>query len=81
MTLHATPTTGLAAELAAHTGRFTDKTFDWNAFPSNAGFDELARAQMRYIGAGGSPKVGDTSTLKPDHFTLSLIYKQPGRYA
>jgi mannose-6-phosphate isomerase-like protein (cupin superfamily)/quercetin dioxygenase-like cupin family protein len=81
MTIHATPTTGLADELAAHTGRFTDKTFDWNAFPSNAGFDELARAQMRYIGAGGSPKVGDTSTLKPDHFTLSLIYKQPGRYA
>ncbi len=76
-----TPTTTLADDLKAHTGRFTDKVFDWNAFPSNAGFDELARAQMRYIGAGGSPKVGDTSTLKPDHFTLSLIYKEPGRYA
>lgn len=71
----------LAADLAAHTGRFTDKEFDWNAFPSNAGFPDLARAQMRYIGAGGSPKVGDTSTLKADHFTLSLIYKEPGRYA
>jgi quercetin dioxygenase-like cupin family protein len=71
----------LAAELKAHTGRFTDKAFDWNAFPSNAGFPDLARAQMRYIGAGGSPKVGDTSTLKPDNFTLSLIYKEPGRYA
>lgn len=65
----------LADKLAAHTGRFTDKTFDWEAFPSNVGFPELSRAQMRYIGAGGSPKVGDTSTLKPDHFTLSLIYK------
>ena len=71
----------LAADLKAHTGRFTDKSFDWHAFPSNEGFDELARAQMRYIGAGGSPKTGDTSTLKPDHFTLSLIYKEPGRYA
>jgi len=71
----------LAAELKAHTGRFTDKSFDWDAFPSNSGYPELARAQMRYIGAGGSPKVGDTSTLKPDHFTLSLIYKEPGRYA
>lgn len=81
MTIHATPKSDLAAELAAHTGRFTDKTFDWNAFPSNAGFAELARAQMRYIGAGGSPKVGDTSTLKPEHFTVSLIYKEPGRYA
>ncbi|WP_417677209.1 cupin domain-containing protein [Pseudodonghicola sp.] len=76
-----TPTTTLADDLTAHTGRFTDKVFDWNAFPSNAGFEELARAQMRYIGAGGSPKVGDTSTLKPDHFTLSLIYKEPGHYA
>lgn len=73
--------TSLADRLAAHTGRFTDKAFDWNAFPSNSGFDELARAQMRYIGAGGSPKVGDPSTLQADNFTLSLIYKEPGRYA
>ncbi|MEM9198997.1 MAG: cupin domain-containing protein [Pseudomonadota bacterium] len=71
----------LAAELAAQTGRHVDKDFDWHAFPSNAGFPDLARAQMRYIGAGGSPKVNDASTLKPDHFTLSLIYKEPGRYA
>ena len=70
----------LKDRLQANTGRFTDKTFDWNAFPSNVGFDELARAQMRYIGAGGSPKVGDPSTLKADNFTVSLIYKEPGRY-
>ncbi len=71
----------LNEQLRAHTGRFTDKTFDWNAFPSNAGFDALARAQMRYIGAVGSPKVGDPATLKADNFTVSLIYKEPGRYA
>lgn len=71
----------LAKDLVAHTGRFTDKKFDWEAFPSNVGYPELERAQMRYIGAGGSPKVGDTSTLKPDHFTLSLIYKEHGKYA
>lgn len=81
MTLQSSIPSTLSADLAAHTGRFTDKEFDWNAFPSNAGFAELERAQMRYIGAGGSPKVGDASTLKPDHFTLSLIYKQPGKYA
>jgi mannose-6-phosphate isomerase-like protein (cupin superfamily) len=71
----------LDAALAAHTGRFADKQFDWHAFPSNEGFEELSRAQMRYIGAGGSPKVGDASTLPPDHFTLSLIYKEQGHYA
>lgn len=73
--------TSLGEDLKSHTGRFTDKQFDWNAFPSNAGFDDLARAQMRYIGAGGSPKVGDNTTMKPDNFTVSLIYKEPGKYA
>ncbi|MEL4072421.1 cupin [Ochrobactrum sp. GPK 3] len=71
----------LEERLTASIGRFTDKAFDWNAFPSNAGFPELSRAQMRYIGSGGSPKAGDTSTLKPDNFTVSLIYKEPGKYA
>ena len=81
MNVHDRSSGTLAAELRAHTGRFTDKVFDWNAFPSNSGYPDLARAQMRYIGAGGSPKVGDTSTMKPDHFTVSLIYKEPGKYA
>lgn len=81
MNIQAKTPSALAQDLAAHTGRFTDKQFDWKAFPSNVGYDELTRAQMRYIGAGGSPKVGDTSTLKPDNFTLSLIYKEHGKYA
>lgn len=81
MNLMKTTHSDLRHQLLANTARFYDKTFDWNAFPSNAGFDELTRAQMRYIGAGGSPKVDDKSTLKPDHFTVSLIYKEPGRYA
>ncbi|MEO0361068.1 MAG: cupin [Pseudomonadota bacterium] len=71
----------LAAALRASTARFADKRFDWDAFPSNRGFPDLARAQMRYIGAGGSPKVGDATTMKPENFTLSLVYKEPGRYA
>ncbi|RCK40176.1 cupin [Thalassospira profundimaris] len=73
--------TSLEQELRAHVGRHVDKVFDWDAFPSNKGYPELARAQMRYIGAGGSPKVNDNSTLKPDNFTLSLIYKEVGKYA
>src|SRR5919202_3009082 len=71
----------LENELRRHVVRHVDKTFDWDAFPSNRGFPELARAQMRYIGAGGSPKVGDAATLKPEHFTLSLIHKPVGNYA
>lgn len=75
------PTPPLAAQLNGHIGRFTEKNFDWNAFPSNTGYADLERAQMRYIGAGGSPKVGDKGTLPPEHFTLSLVHQEVGKYA
>jgi mannose-6-phosphate isomerase-like protein (cupin superfamily) len=81
MNIMTKPTPALAAELKRHVVRHVDKTFDWDAFPSNRGYPELARAQMRYIGAGGSPKVGEAGTLKPEHFTLSLIHKPVGNYA
>ncbi|MDH7795014.1 MULTISPECIES: cupin domain-containing protein [unclassified Beijerinckia] len=73
--------TSLESDLRGHVGRHVAKVFDWDAFPSNSGFPELERAQMRYIGAGGSPKVGDSSTLKPEHFTVSLIHQPVGKYA
>jgi mannose-6-phosphate isomerase-like protein (cupin superfamily) len=68
-------------QLLEHIGRHSHKMWDWDAFPASKGFPELARAQMRYIGAGGSPKVGDTSTLAPSCFTCSLIYLDSPRYA
>jgi len=71
----------LRAELAAHIGRHTEKSWDWDAFPGNRGFPDLARAQMRYVGAGGSPKTDDSSTLRPEHFTVSLIHQPVGKYA
>src|SRR5256885_3705034 len=71
----------LSREMRGSIGRNTDKSFDWDAFPGNEGFPELARAQMRYIGAGGSPKVDDPNTLKPGAFTLSLIHQPVGKYA
>jgi quercetin dioxygenase-like cupin family protein len=71
----------LAREMRSSIGHHTDKSFDWDAFPGSQGFPELARAQMRYIGAGGSPKVDDPNTLKPGAFTLSLIHQPVGKYA
>jgi mannose-6-phosphate isomerase-like protein (cupin superfamily) len=62
-------------------GRYLEKTWDWDAFPANSGYPELERAQMRYIGAGGSPKTDDRSTLPPGAFTCSLIFQEPGRKA
>lgn len=71
----------LAERLAAHIGLHQHKLWDWDAFPASRGYPELARAQMRYIGAGGSPKTGDTSTLAPTRFTCSLVYLDSQRYA
>lgn len=72
---------GLQDDLQASIGRYTEKTFDWDAFPANSGWPRLARGQMRYVGAGGSPKVDDRSTLMPQHFTVSLIHQPVGNYA
>lgn len=80
----ATITTGkaeaLRAELDAFTGWHTRKSFDWEAFPASQGFPELARCQMRYVGAGGSPKADDPNTLRPGRFTLSLVHQPVGKY-
>jgi mannose-6-phosphate isomerase-like protein (cupin superfamily) len=71
----------LAREMRSFIGRHTGKSFDWDAFPGSRGFPELERAQMRYIGAGGSPKADDPGTLKPGQFTLSLVHQPVGKYA
>ena len=72
--------TNLAALLRAHTGRYLEKHWDWHAFPANEGFPELERAQMRYIGSGGSPK-SDPGTLTAGAFSCSFIAQEPGRKA
>ncbi|HEV8023071.1 MAG TPA: cupin domain-containing protein [Candidatus Lustribacter sp.] len=70
-----------AVDSGIRVGRYLDKSWDWDAFPANAGYPELERAQMRYVGAGGSPKSDDRSTLPPGAFTCSLIFQEPGRKA
>ncbi len=70
----------LAARMRANVGRHADKVYDWDAFPASRGYPDLARSQIRYIGAGGSPKVDDPSTLKPEHFTVSMVHQPVGKY-
>lgn len=76
-----TQTLGANAALDTSIGRHIEKIWDWDAFPASRGYPELARAQMRYIGSGGSPKTGDQTTLTPKHFTTSLLFQDPDRYA
>ncbi len=70
----------LQQEMSNSVGRHADKIFDWDAFPASRGYPELARAQIRYIGAGGSPKTDDPTTLRPQHFTLSMVHQPVGKY-
>jgi mannose-6-phosphate isomerase-like protein (cupin superfamily) len=74
-------TNDLEAIMRAHVGRHAEKNPDWDAFPASRGFPELDRAQIRFIGAGGSPKVGDPDTLPASHFTLSMVHQPVGKYA
>jgi mannose-6-phosphate isomerase-like protein (cupin superfamily) len=71
---------GMESGLKAHIGRYADKVPDWDAFPASRGFPELERSQIRYIGAGGSPKVDDPSTLPAGHFTVSIVHQPVGKY-
>jgi mannose-6-phosphate isomerase-like protein (cupin superfamily) len=73
--------TDVAESPSIQIGRYLEKRWDWDAFPANSGYAELERAQMRYVGAGGSPKTGDRTTLPPGAFTCSLIFQEPGRKA
>ena len=59
-------------------GRFRDKTADWEAF-EDAKIEGYRRAQHRFIGAGGSGKHDDPTTIPARGFTLSIVYVPPGQ--
>jgi len=60
------------------TGRFREKTADWNAF-EDAKIEGWKRAQHRFIGAGGSGKHDDPTVIPARGFTLSIMYVEPGQ--
>jgi mannose-6-phosphate isomerase-like protein (cupin superfamily) len=66
-------------EIAArYTARFRDRKADWDAF-ADARVDGFRRAQHRFIGGGGSGKVGEPGVIPPGNFTLSIMYVEPGQ--
>lgn len=71
---------GLSIEQIAerYTARFRDRQPDWDAF-ADARIEGFKRAQHRFIGAGGSGKHGEASVIPPQHFTLSIMYVEPGQ--
>src|SRR5574337_666673 len=51
------------------------RTYDWNALKFQTQVDpKYGRAQMRYVGTGGTGVVGgDTNTVPAEHFTFSTM--------
>ena len=54
--------------------RFSTRQYDWNALKFQADYDpKYRRAQMRYIGTGGTGVSTDSNTIASEHFTFSTM--------
>ncbi|TBU96420.1 cupin domain-containing protein [Phytopseudomonas dryadis] len=54
--------------------RYSTRKYDWNALKFQADYDpKFRRAQMRYIGTGGTGVASDMNTIPSEHFTFSTM--------
>jgi len=54
--------------------RFSTRKYDWDALKFQADFDpKYRRAQMRYVGTGGTGVSSDSNTVPSEHFTFSTM--------
>src|SRR3546814_11596588 len=61
-----------------YVAQFRNRVSDWEAF-EDAKVEGFKPAQHRFIGAGGSGKVGDDSVSPARGFTLSIMFVNPGQ--
>lgn len=55
------------------------RRYDWDALKFQANLDpKYARAQMRYIGTGGTGVASDENTISAEHFTFSTMILPAG---
>lgn len=54
--------------------RFQTRRYDWDALKFQADYDpKYRRAQMRYLGTGGTGVSADNNTVQNEHFTFSTM--------
>src|SRR5262245_45026194 len=59
--------------------RFKDRRADWDVLSFQAKVDpKYRRAQMRYVGGGGTGAHDDPTIIKAGNFTLSTMILPPG---
>src|SRR5713226_965869 len=62
----------LSSWLESRIARYETRSLDWHALKFQADYDQkYRRAQMRYIGIGGTGVDSDESTVPAEHFTFS----------
>ena len=65
--------------ITSRIARYETRTYDWDALGFQADFDpKYRRAQMRYMGTGGTGIGADDNTVPSEHFTFSTMVLPPG---
>lgn len=63
----------------ARVARHSTRKYDWNALKFQADLDpKYGRAQMRYVGTGGTGVAADSNTIPAEHFTFSTMVLPAG---
>lgn len=72
--LMATQGQSLAHWMESRVARFATRRYDWDALKFQADYDPIyRRAQMRYMGTGGTGVASDGNTVSAAHFTFSTM--------
>ncbi len=65
---------GFAQWLESRVARYETRRYDWDALKFQADYDpKYRRAQMRYMGTGGTGVASDSNTVSAAHFTFSTM--------
>lgn len=73
------PLADFSQRMESRIARFEGRTYDWNALKFQADYDpKYRRAQMRYMGSGGTGVVDDVNTVPAEDFTFSTMVLPAG---
>lgn len=68
------PGQSFAGWMETRVARRATRRYDWDALKFQADFDpKYRRAQMRYVGTGGTGVAADSNTVPAGHFTFSTM--------
>ena len=73
------PRPSLEALITKRTARLATRAYDWDALKFQADFDpKYRRAQLRYVGTGGTGVAADDNAVAAEHFTFSTMLLPAG---